>query len=59
MPLIYTQYVICGMERDIEIVWERGSTCVPKKIIFFVKIKCGLYFLDRFDVLMSKMIFKK
>jgi hypothetical protein len=28
-------------------------------IIFFAKIKCGLYFLDRFDVLMSKMIFKK
>jgi hypothetical protein len=26
---------------------------------FFAKIKCGLYFLDRFDVLMSKIIFKK
>jgi len=26
---------------------------------FFTKIKCGLYFLDRFDVLISKMIFKK
>jgi len=26
---------------------------------FFIKIECGLYFLDRFDVLMSKMIFKK
>jgi hypothetical protein len=26
---------------------------------FFVKIECGLYFLDRFDMLMSKMIFKK
>jgi hypothetical protein len=26
---------------------------------FLVKIECGLYFLDRFDVLMSKMIFKK
>jgi hypothetical protein len=26
---------------------------------FFVKIKCGLYFLDCFDVLMSKIIFKK
>ena len=26
---------------------------------FFVKIKFGLYFLDRFDVLMSKIIFKK
>jgi hypothetical protein len=27
--------------------------------IFFAKIECGLYFLDRFDVLMLKMIFKK
>ena len=26
---------------------------------FFVKIECGLYFLDRFNVLISKMIFKK
>jgi hypothetical protein len=26
---------------------------------FFAKIECGLYFLDRFNVLMSKMIFKK
>jgi hypothetical protein len=26
---------------------------------FFAKIECGLYFLDRFDMLMSKMIFKK
>jgi hypothetical protein len=26
---------------------------------FFTKIECGLYFLDCFDVLMSKMIFKK
>jgi hypothetical protein len=26
---------------------------------FFAKIECGLYLLDRFDVLISKMIFKK
>jgi len=26
---------------------------------FFAKIECGLYFLDRFDVLKSKIIFKK
>jgi len=26
---------------------------------FFVKIECGLYFLNRFDVLISKIIFKK
>jgi hypothetical protein len=28
-------------------------------IFFFAKIECGLYFLDRFNVLMSKMILKK
>jgi len=26
---------------------------------FFIKIEYSLYVLDRFDVLMSKMIFKK
>jgi hypothetical protein len=39
-----------------------GSTCVLFKFdlfFFFAKIKCGLYFLDCFDVLMSKIIFKK
>ncbi|KAJ6976644.1 dof zinc finger protein DOF4.6-like [Populus alba x Populus x berolinensis] len=32
-----------------------------KKIqfFFFAKIECGLYFLDRFNVLISKIIFKK
>jgi len=29
------------------------------KIFFFTKIEYGLYVLNRFDVLMSKMIFKK
>jgi len=29
------------------------------KFFIFVKIECVLYFLDRFDVLISKMIFKK
>jgi hypothetical protein len=27
--------------------------------LFFTKIKYGLHVLDRFDMLMSKMIFKK
>jgi hypothetical protein len=27
------------------------------EIFFFAKIKCGLYLLNRFDVLMSKIIF--
>ena len=29
------------------------------QFFFFAKIERGLYFLDRFDVLMSKIIFKK
>jgi len=41
-----------------------GTAFVPAfppnlNFFFFAKIECGLYFLDRFDVLMSKMIFKK
>jgi len=28
-------------------------------IFFFVKIKCGLYFLDCFNILILKIIFKK
>jgi hypothetical protein len=40
-----------------------GTVFVPvfraNLIFFFVKIECDLYFLDRFDVLMSKIIFKK
>jgi hypothetical protein len=46
---------------DLELVWLCGWTCVwPNfKFFFFTKIECDLYFLDRFDVLMSKMILKK
>jgi len=29
------------------------------KNFFLTKIECGLYFFDRFDVLISKIIFKK
>jgi hypothetical protein len=40
-----------------------GSAVEPAfdriSIFSFAKIECGLYLLDRFDVLMSKMIFKK
>ena len=48
-------------EQSLEPVWLCGWTCVWSnfKFFFFAKIKCGLYFFDRFDVLMSKMIFKK
>jgi hypothetical protein len=42
-------------------VWERGYGGVPKKFenFFFTKIKYDLYVLDRFDVLMLKIILKK
>jgi hypothetical protein len=42
-------------------VWLCGWTCVWPNFnyFFFAKIECGLYLLDRFDVLMSKIIFKK
>ena len=37
-----------------------AAAVFPKNLnFFFTKIKYGLYVLDRFDVLMSKMIFKK
>jgi len=53
----------CFMLEKQGTVWERGCGCVPKKFeiffFFFAKIKYGLYVLNRFDVLMSKMIFKK
>jgi hypothetical protein len=42
-------------------IWERGCRCVSKKfeIFFIIKIKYGLYVLDHFNMLMSKIIFKK
>ena len=45
----------------LENVWYCVCTCVSFKFefFFFAKIEYGLYFLDRFDVLISKMIFKK
>jgi len=55
----------CGrcwnFEGVINYVWERGCGRVPKnfEIFFFTKIEYDLYVLDCFDMLMSKMIFKK
>jgi hypothetical protein len=52
-------------------LWKRFSDCMPSKsyikkphsqkiqFFFFAKIQYGLYVLDRFDVLMLKMIFLK
>jgi len=41
-------------ERLVQPVFQRILN-----FFFFSKIECGLYFLDRFDMLISKMIFKK
>jgi len=46
------------------VLWLFGSAVEPafyriSIFFFFAKIECGLYLLDRFDVLMSKIIFKK
>ena len=45
----------------LESVWLCVSISISLNFDFFfvAKIECGLYFLDRFDVLMLKMIFKK
>jgi hypothetical protein len=41
-------------------VWKRGPTCISKKNEFFLlKINIFLVFLDRFDALISKIIFFK
>jgi len=47
-------------DKNYDYVWERGRGYVPKNFeFFFTKIEYGLYVLDHFDVLMSKIIFKK
>jgi hypothetical protein len=64
-----------GMEEENKgmWIWDCSHECCSKNLFgsavefafdrisnfFFAKIECGLYFLDRFDVLISKMIFKK
>jgi len=51
---MFTHYEI--RERVLHCVY----ICISLNFEFvFAKIECGLYFLDLFDVLMSKMIFKK
>jgi hypothetical protein len=50
-----------GLKRNFGTLWHCVCNCVSLNFdyFFFAKIKCGLYFLDRFDVLISKIIFKK
>ena len=43
--------------RPIDSVWNWGWTCFSSKIEFFLLQIIFLMFLDRFDVLMSKIIF--
>jgi hypothetical protein len=52
------------MAKNIQLLSLFGSAVEPafdqiSIFFFFAKIECGLYFLDRFDMLMSKIIFKK
>jgi hypothetical protein len=50
MPINLRSFIIIIVD---EVVWERGVNRVLKKFNFF------LYVLDRFDVLISKIIYKK
>jgi len=56
-PCSFSSALLCLLEP----VWLCGWTCFWSNfnLFFFAKIECGLYFLDRFDVLISKIIFKK
>jgi hypothetical protein len=43
---------------DIGSVWERDSNCVSLNFIFFIKNYIFFIFLNRFNVLISKIILK-
>ena len=47
-------YIISLFGSVVELAFDQISN-----FFFFAKIECGLYFFDRFDVLISKIIFKK
>jgi hypothetical protein len=59
VQLLTRFYTYLSNPLNLEHVWARGPTLVPKKEIFFVKINIFLVFFDYFDVLISKIIFKK
>jgi len=50
---------LSNYQHQIEPVWLCVETVFDQIKFFFIKIKYDLYFLDRFDILISKMIFKK
>jgi hypothetical protein len=43
----------------VEFVWERGANSVPSNFEFVFAKNYFFMFSDHFDVLISKMIFKK
>jgi hypothetical protein len=45
--------------RPFGIVFVTAFHQILNFFFFFTKIECGLYFLDRFNMLMSKIILKK
>jgi len=50
----------CNNRRTVYTMFGNAAVAVFLKIlIFFIKIEYDWYVLDRFDVLMSKIIFKK
>ena len=56
---LFDEHACFSMLIFYETVWHCVCNCVSSNFDFFLfaKIECGLYFLDRFDMLMSKMIF--
>ena len=61
-PLRSATSTLSTIQSSLEPVWLCGWTCIWSNFnffFFFAKIECSLYFLDRFDVLISKIIFKK
>jgi len=54
-----TLRVVSRFERNTEYKTLFGIAFHQILNFFFAKIECGLYFLDRLDLLMSKIIFKK
>jgi len=50
---------ICELKRAFGSAVQPAFQRISNFFFFFAKIECGLYLLDRFDMLISKMIFKK
>jgi len=44
-------------DSDLERVWKRYANCIPSKLNFFCLKLIFYIFFNRFDVLMTKIIF--